>query len=315
MFIPYSVDVPFNHRPVMNWLITLALVLIFVAQIHAVSGQLDQGVSLQDAVRNTIERFALKGWGLTGLFGHMWLHGGILHLLGNLIFLWLFGNAVCSKIGNLVYLPVYVGLGLIAGLSHMIFSSGPVIGASGAINGIVGMYVVFFPENLISCFFWLLYRPITFSVSSYWMILLWFAFDIWGAVHGSQGVAYVAHVGGFLAGFSLAVLMLKTKWIVMERDEKSLLQMLSTRKETAHDGFRASPPPWQQRWEQAQSEAEVRQPTPEEPARPTKSYIRFDCRCGQRIKVAAAHAGQIGRCPKCRVPIKIPEPGVSNAND
>jgi len=230
MFIPYSVDVPFNHRPVINWLITVALVLIFVAQILAVFGQLDHGLSPQDAVRNTIERFVLKGWGLTGLFGHMWRHAGILHLIGNLIFLWLFGNAVCSKIGNLLYLPVYVGLGLIAGISHLTFSSGSVVGASGAINGIVGMYLVFFPENSISCFFWLIYRPVTFSVSGYWMILLWFAFDIWGAMNGSQGVAYVAHVGGFLAGFGLAVLMLKMGWIVMERDEKSLLQMLSTRK-------------------------------------------------------------------------------------
>jgi len=301
MFIPYSVDVPFNHRPVMNWLITAALVLIFAAEITG--------------ARTTIDRFVLDGWGLTGLFGHMWLHAGIIHLIGNLIFLWLFGNAVCSKIGNLLYLPVYVGLGLIAGISHLIFSSGSVVGASGAINGIVGMYLVFFPENSISCFFFLFFRPVTFSVSGYWMILLWFAFDILGAASGSRGVAYVAHVGGFAAGFSLAVLMLKMGWIVMERDEKSLLQMLSTRKKRVPDGFRPGPAPWQPRREQAHNEMEVRRPTPKEPAKPTNAYIRFNCRCGQRIKVARAHAGQIGRCPKCRVPIKIPEPGTGRGND
>jgi len=177
------------------------------------------------------------------------------------------------------------------------------------------MYLVFFPENSISCFFWLLYRPVTFSISGYWMILLWFAFDIWGAMNGSQGVAYVAHVGGFLAGFSLAVLMLKTKWIVMERDEKSLLQMLWPGKKTAHDEFRPGPVSWQTPREHAENELEVQPPTPKKPARPTNPCIRFNCRCGQRIKVAVAYAGQIGRCPKCRVPIRIPGPETNVGDD
>ena len=83
----------------------------------------------------------------------MWLHVGLIHLVGSIIFLWLFGNAVCSKIGNIFYLPIYVGLGLIAAASHNIFSNGTVIGASDAINDIVGMYLVFFPENAMDCFF------------------------------------------------------------------------------------------------------------------------------------------------------------------
>lgn len=208
--------------------------------------------------------------------------------------------------GNLLYLPVYVGLGLAAGISHLIFSGGPVLGASGAINGIVGMYLVFFPENSISCFFWLLYRPITFSVSGYWMILLWFAFDIWGAANSSQGVAYVAHVGGFVSGFALAIFMLKMKWVVMQRDEKSLLQMLSTKNKTVPGGLYTRPAPWQQQWEQAQNNTIERPPIPKEPAKPKDPYIRFSCRCGQKIKTPTAQAGKIGRCPKCRTPIKIP---------
>ncbi len=142
MFIPYRVDVPFNHRPVMNWLVVTGVIVVFVLQLQA-SG----------ATQEALYSFVLDGWGIKGLFGYMWLHGGILHLIGNLIFLWLFGNAVCSKIGNVFYLPVYVGLGLIAATSHLIFSDGRAVGASGAINGIVGMYLVFFPENSMSCFF------------------------------------------------------------------------------------------------------------------------------------------------------------------
>jgi len=212
LFIPYAVDVPFDHRPVVNWLVFAGVILAFILQVGATEEQ--------------ISPFVLNGWAIRGLFGHSWLHAGIIHLIGNLIFLWLFGNAVCSKIGNIFYLPMYLGLGLLAGISHLIFVGGPAVGASGAINGIVGMYLVFFPENSISCFFFLFFRPVTFSISGYWMILLWFVFDVWGAVGGGECVAYFAHIGGFVAGFGLAVLMLSTKWVVMERGEKSLLQML-----------------------------------------------------------------------------------------
>lgn len=306
MFIPYAVDVPFDNRPVLNWLISVTLVVVFIVQIAAVVEEVDHGLSAEKAFQKTMGRFVLDGWRLSGLFGHMWLHAGILHLAGNVLFLWLFGNAVCSKLGNLIYLPVYVGLGLAAGISHLIFSGVPALGASGAVNGIVGMYLVFFPENSISCFFWLFYRPITFSVSGYWMILLWLAFDIWGAARGSQGVAYVAHVGGFVSGFALAILMLKMRWIVMQRDEKSLLQMLPTKNKTMPDRLYSRRTSQPQQRKQANKTTKERLLIPKEPVKSEDPYIRFSCRCGQKIKTPTAQAGKIGRCPKCRTPIKIP---------
>ena len=72
--------------------------------------------------------FILKRWDIKGLLGHIWLHGGLIHLLGNMLFLWIFGNAVCAKIGNRFYLPVYVGLGVIAGAAHLLFAGGSVLG-------------------------------------------------------------------------------------------------------------------------------------------------------------------------------------------
>ena len=85
------------------------------------------------------------------------------------------------------------------------FTGGNAIGASGAINGIVGMYLVFFPINEITCYFVFLLLPRLikeFSLSSIWMILFWLAFDIWGAMRGGGQVAYFAHLGGFAGGFS-----------------------------------------------------------------------------------------------------------------
>ncbi|MBN1393151.1 MAG: rhomboid family intramembrane serine protease [Sedimentisphaerales bacterium] len=191
-----------------------------------------------------VRAFVLDGWGIKGLLGHMWLHGGFIHLLGNMLFLWIFGNSVCAKIGNIRYFFIYLFLGIVAGVSHLIFSGGEAIGASGAIYGIVGMFLVFFPENEITCYlvFWFFLTPYVreFSVSSIWIILLWVAFDVWGAMSGGGGVAYFAHLGGFAGGAVLAILMLKLKLVVMEdRYEKSLLQMFSGKKETAE--FEPSP--------------------------------------------------------------------------
>jgi membrane associated rhomboid family serine protease len=156
-----------------------------------------------------IRPFILNGWGIKGLFGYIWLHSGYPHLLGNMLFLWIFGNAVCAKIGNFRYLPIYLGLGVIAAIAHIIFTGGNAIGASGAINGIVGMYLMFFPENEITCYLvmWLFLSPYVkeFTMSSIWMILFWLAFDILGVMVGGGGVAYFAHLGGFAGGFVLAI--------------------------------------------------------------------------------------------------------------
>jgi membrane associated rhomboid family serine protease len=319
VFIPYQVDVPFNHRPVVNWLVVAAVVLVFALQLieFAEHGGSDMtaGQYAEYLEKATSRQFVLNGFGIKGLFGHMWLHGGLFHLIGNLIFLWLFGNAVCSKIGNLYYLPAYILCGLTAAVTHLILFDVPMLGASGAINGMVGMYLVFFPENAISCMFFLLWHPIRFTVRSFWVILLWFAFDILGAAYGGGGVAYFAHIGGFVAGFGLAILLLQAKLVVMERDEKSILELLGLVKRDTPAEHRGDMAYWQQ-WQggegpsgEKEEQTQREQPPPPVPLAaqaPSERLIRFTCRCGQRIKVAGRFAGQIGRCPKCSVRLRIP---------
>ncbi|MBN1804047.1 MAG: rhomboid family intramembrane serine protease [Sedimentisphaerales bacterium] len=312
MFIlfPYRVDVPFNHRPVANWLVVALVILVFFVQItedNSVFSQTSDNTSMEKSITF---KYMLKNLSINGLFGHIWLHGGILHFLGNLLFLWLFGNAVCSKIGNLCYLPVYIFLGMIAGFTHLLFSDQPAIGASGAINGLVGMYLVFFPENSISCFFCFLFwfwRPLWFSLRSFWMILLWFAFDIHGALKGHGGVAYFVHIGGFLAGLGLALLMLKTKMIVMERDETSILELVRLDKKEKHNLYRGDLTQWQQEWENTEIKEFEQETIHPEPIAKPEQYIFLKCRCGQRIKVPSQHAGKIGKCPRCSAKWKIPE--------
>jgi len=314
VFIPYRVDVPFDRRPVMNWIILLGAVAVFALQILAIANALaDDPDAPISSASGSMMQFVLQSWSLRGLFGYMWLHGDLFHLLGNMLFLWLFGNAVCSKLGNRVYLPTYIGLGVFAGLCHLIFATGGVIGASGAINGIVGMYLIFFPHNDISCCFLVIWYPVRFSLSSYWMILLWFALDIVGLLRGSGGVAYVAHVSGFLAGFVLAIVMLKTGLVEMQRDDTTLIELLGLDKKRRRPDRRRDLPQWQADWQNDRRPEPEPAPPPqvetiplEREAKPVEQVIRFKCECGQKIKVPALHAGKSGRCPKCSKRVRIP---------
>src|SRR5690606_4238592 len=100
------------------------------------------------------EGLVLYGWGLSGMFGHVFLHGGLLHLFGNMLFLWAFGNAVCAKVGNFRYAALFFVLAFASAAVHNLFDGHPAIGASGAINGVVGLFLVYFPRNDIRCFWW-----------------------------------------------------------------------------------------------------------------------------------------------------------------
>jgi membrane associated rhomboid family serine protease len=219
ILLPFHVDVPMRRLPWMNWVLMALTVLCFPFGL----------VESASAVRDHPMILGSGNW--FALVGHMFAHGGIIHLIGNMLFLWVFGNAVCAKVGNLAYPVVYLGLGVAAGLAHMLLDGRPMVGASGAINGIVGVYVIWYLLNDISC--WYLYWVFgaggtgTFQVSSYWMVLLWFAFDLVGALLGGGGVAYLAHLAGLGAGAGLSVLLLTVGLVEMDEGERSLLQVLS----------------------------------------------------------------------------------------
>ncbi|MHC4169804.1 MAG: rhomboid family intramembrane serine protease [Planctomycetota bacterium] len=294
-FFPYRVDVPHEHRPVMNWVVLAAAVLVFRLQV------LDNSITT---------RYWLDGWGIRGLLGSIWLHGGLLHLLGNCLYLWVFGNAVCSKLGNLGYLPAYVALGVAGGIGHLLFAGGPAVGASGAISGLIGMHLVLFPENAISCVFWWIFlphRPAWFSFRSFWFILPWFALNIYGAMYGSGRIGYFAHIGGFAAGVGLALLLLKTGDVRVERYEKSILGLLGLggKKAKSTKGKEDRERRKRQRDVQERMDA-LRETLPAEPEDKPTEFIHFKCSCGQPIKVPGKHAGRSGRCPGCSGRVKIP---------
>jgi len=184
-------------------------VLVFLTQVSMDPFTLNHVLASYGLVPARLHPFAI----LTSMF----LHGGWLHLIGNMWFLWIFGDNVEDILGHGKYLAFYLLCGVAAALVHVAFnldSRLPTIGASGAIAGVMGAYVVKFPRShittLVPIFFFLTTMEIPASI----MLIYWFAIQFISGIgsigysHLSQGgVAWFAHVGGFLAGIALIFLM------------------------------------------------------------------------------------------------------------
>jgi len=149
------------------------------------------------------------------LFTSMFMHGGIAHIAGNMLFLWIFGDNIEDRLGHVRYLIFYLLCGVIASLAHVFVTAAfageqldmlvPSLGASGAISGVLGGYILLHPSRRVTV---ILFRFLT-DVPAWVAIGIWFAFQLISGIgilgEGSQkgGVAYAAHVGGFLAGLVL----------------------------------------------------------------------------------------------------------------
>jgi len=149
----------------------------------------------------------VSGQALHTFLTAMFLHIDILHIIGNMWFLWLFGDNLEHELGKFRFLIFYILTGIIASLVH-IFTTPlaqanlPVIGASGAISGVLGAYVVLFPKNKIKAFMIGYFRPYIFSVPAWIYAFVWFFYQMLYA--GSPtSVAYMAHIGGFISGMIL----------------------------------------------------------------------------------------------------------------
>lgn len=142
----------------------------------------------------------------------MFLHGGFAHLLGNMVFLWIFGNNVEDATGHLRFVVFYVACGVAAALSHVAAqpaSTVPMVGASGAISGVLGAYFLLYPHARIVTLVFLGFFAQTVRVPAFFFLGLWFVMQSLSGVasigRAGGGVAWFAHVGGFVAGLLLVV--------------------------------------------------------------------------------------------------------------
>jgi membrane associated rhomboid family serine protease len=162
------------------------------------------------AGRDLAPAIPLPFW--TTLLTSMFLHGGWMHLGGNMLYLWIFGDNLEKAMGHVRFLLFYLVCGIAAGLAHIVFnarSSVPTVGASGAISGILGGYMLLFPRNRVK----VLTRGGIMGVPAFVMLGLWILIQLVSSVGSvarteetGGGVAFLAHVGGFVAGLVLVKL-------------------------------------------------------------------------------------------------------------
>ena len=153
------------------------------------------------------------------LFTSMFLHGGWLHLGGNMLFLWIFGNNVEDVLGHAKFLIFYLLSGVGAGFAQMLVdtqSQIPMVGASGAIAGILAAYMVMFPRAKVLTLVWLGFFVTTVRIAAVWFLGIWLGLQWLNALtttDGGGGVAWWAHLGGFGAGLILLVILKPPKYL------------------------------------------------------------------------------------------------------
>ena len=215
--IPVGSDYRMRCRPVVNYALLAMNIVIFVIGYNLESklgyARLSGAKLFLDPTEPQLYQF----------FTSMFLHSDLMHLGGNMLFLWVFGNAINDRLGHVGYAAFYLTGGVLAGLGHMMFSQAPVLGASGAISAVTGAYLVLFPMVRLTMVFWF-YLITTFRISSIYFLLFSFAKDAYMSFNGVGNVAYGAHLSGYVFGIGIAAILLATK--ILQRDSFDLLNMI-----------------------------------------------------------------------------------------
>ena len=215
--LPLTDHLPARRTPVINYLIIAANVAMFL-------WELSLGPYLQRALYSVAfvpRYFLVPGYlvpNIIRIFISMFLHGGFLHIASNMLYLWIFGDNIEDRLGHAKYLIFYLVCGFGATLTHAFFNAGsnvPAIGASGAIAGVLGAYLVLYPKQrvttLIPIFFFIIIR----EIPAIFLLGFWFVLQLFAGVGSlgvaqadvTGGVAYFAHIGGFVLGIFLIVVM------------------------------------------------------------------------------------------------------------
>lgn len=219
MLIPYAIETLEREKPTANRVIMGICVAVYIGEALGILP-----ASLLDAM-------ILRSFHPAGLIGHMFLHAGLLHLLGNMLFLWVFGNALCSNIGNIAYPLLYLVVGVCVASVHLLFKGGPAVGASGAISGVAGIILAMYPLNRVHML-WIVPRGIArghnfLEVRVWAIVIVWLLFEVLWMVAGEGDIGYWAHIVGFAAGLATGLVCLQTGWVhVTDYDNRTLLDII-----------------------------------------------------------------------------------------
>jgi membrane associated rhomboid family serine protease len=222
--IPIRNAVPSRYPPVITWILIAANCLVFLFQDSLEPDELE--LFLRQFALIPARYFELAGGAdltaedIVPFFSMMFLHGGWTHLILNMWTLWLFGPTVEDRLGHGRYLAFYLICGLAASVAHVMFnptSIVPALGASGAIAGILGCYMRLFPLARVVVVVPILFIPLFVEVYAFVFVGLWFLLQLLGSMMelllppSSGGVAWWAHAGGFVVGFALGPLLVRSE--------------------------------------------------------------------------------------------------------
>jgi len=197
---PIEVWNPVRRKPMLVYTLLVILAAVYAGQLLA--------------FEQMVETFALvpaevsRGANLWSVLTHAFLHIGVVHLLGNLYFLYIFGDNVEDRFGRGRFLFLYLIAALAGAAWHLAAdpqSNIPMLGASGAVSGLMGAYLTLFPRVRV----WVVFFFVRFQLSIYWYLGIWVTFQVSMAALGVPGVAWYAHLGGFLAGVLVTLPMRK----------------------------------------------------------------------------------------------------------
>lgn len=220
---PIKNAVATRYPPVANWTLIAINCVVFLYQISLSPYELEQFLSTYALVP---ARYFVSPDGFSGpedfvpFITMMFLHGGWLHLILNMWTLWLFGGAVEDRLGSGRYLAFYLACGIAAAIAHAMLnptSTVPALGASGAIAGVMGCYMRLFPWARVIVVVPIIIVPFFFELPAAVFVGLWFLLQLLQgtidllAPSGGAGVAWWAHVGGFLVGFALGPLLMRSE--------------------------------------------------------------------------------------------------------
>jgi hypothetical protein len=213
MILPLKDINPRRTVPFITVLLIAANVAVFVYQLtlppHLSKAFLLSFSEIPNRLPALLAGHATWRAALLPLVTSMFLHGGLLHLAGNMLFLWVFGDNVEDALGHFRYLFFYFACGIAAGLLHIfmnLHSALPALGASGAISGVMGAYLILFPRSRVLTLVFVILVPLPAVLVLGW----WFVLQFLGGMESlgmraGGGVAWWAHVGGFLTGIVLAM--------------------------------------------------------------------------------------------------------------
>jgi membrane associated rhomboid family serine protease len=200
-------------KPFFTYSLIAVNVVVFIIQFTLPEGLQNSFMFTYGSIPNEVT----KGTDLYTLFTCMFLHGGWMHLIGNMMFLWVFGDNIEATIGSIKFFLFYIFAGIVASLTHSLLSplsNVPCVGASGAIAGVLGAYLMMFPKSQIKVLFIVLLR--TFTVPAIYFLGFWIVQQFMSGLgtlnvtsSANTGVAYWAHIGGFVFGVVAGFLLRK----------------------------------------------------------------------------------------------------------